>query len=849
MENYSFVSISALLGYIFLMIIFATAEKNRTTKRFMAVLFALILWTSGSFFMRIGLFPSTKFWYNISILGLLFIPYTIFLFCVTFLDKKTAKKFTVYKHLVLFIILVVNIVNIATGYFLAPPLLLTKPNGSTGFIYEYTPAVFFLYGLALFVSLSCFVIIYKAKKENPSIGSSLIPIEIGMGALFLGNVLITLPMFVGFPVDIFAGAVNALLLLIVMSRNNLFRLNLFISKTTGYFISAIFSALILMNIIPKAWQVFEGLLSFESRNNMMVMTVFSSLLTIFIYFCVSKYLEVFFTKNEEIKSENKKHFSSVVAKNLDVLTIVDGLADAIINSLHPNNLYISLLNEKTRTYEQVYSSNILDRLDLNIEMDNPIIQWIRSKQKGDNIKSFRRSVFYKSLWEKEKAQLVDKQMECVFPIFDTSEIIGLVFLTLNNRGKSYSKSDFDFMESLTAISSISIKNARLYQKAYEEARQDALTGLANRKYFYEELYKYHDEHPDQMISMMLINIDDFKLYNQLYGNKEGDKSLQKVAKIIQASVGDEGRTGRIGGKEFVAFLPGFDILKTKNLAAKIKTQISELNNAKKEYKLKQLTVSIGISNIPFGVSNIKQLMEVADLAVYQVKQKGKNDIMVYTMNNTQTAEVVDSKEDVKLSNIYSDYASTIYALTAAIDAKDHYTFSHSNNVAYYSTKLAYGIGMNSEIVEIVREAALLHDIGKIGIAEHILNKAGHLDEEEYEIMKTHVENSIGIIKYLPSLDYVVPAVIGHHERYDGRGYPRRMQGEDIPLSARILCIADSFDAMISERSYKKAFSVENSIQIIEKEAGKQFDPKLVKVFIDLIHNGTIVPRINTTEIT
>ena len=134
---------------------------------------------------------------------------------------------------------------------------------------------------------------------------------------------------------------------------------------------------------------------------------------------------------------------------------------------------------------------------------------------------------------------------------------------------------------------------------------------------------------------------------------------------------------------------------------------------------------------------------------------------------------------------------------------------------------------------------MLHVIGKIGIPEHILNKPGKLEKEEYEVMKEHVENSIGIIRHLPSLDYVIPAVIGHHERWDGRGYPRRIAGEDIPLSARILCIADSFDAMVSKRSYKDAYDTRRALDIVRSEAGRQFDPQLAELFVTLVENGTI----------
>jgi putative nucleotidyltransferase with HDIG domain len=263
-----------------------------------------------------------------------------------------------------------------------------------------------------------------------------------------------------------------------------------------------------------------------------------------------------------------------------------------------------------------------------------------------------------------------------------------------------------------------------------------------------------------------------------------------------------------------------------------------MNKRESDYALKMLTVSGGICSIPYAASNVKQLIDNADMAIYTVKHNGKNAIMVYTGRDQKIESKSENITD-KRENIYSGYASTIYALTAAIDTKDHYTFNHSRNVAYYATELAYTYGMNEDCVEIVREAALLHDIGKIGVPEQILNKPGKLTDDEYEIIKGHVENSIGIIRHLPSLDYVIPAVIGHHERYDGNGYPRRIAKDDIPISARILCIADAFDAMTSERPYKKPYSVKAALKILKEQAGLQFDPNLIPLFIELVENGSI----------
>ena len=199
----------------------------------------------------------------------------------------------------------------------------------------------------------------------------------------------------------------------------------------------------------------------------------------------------------------------------------------------------------------------------------------------------------------------------------------------------------------------------------------------------------------------------------------------------------------------------------------------------------------------------------------------------------------DELEDQQVQKHYEQIAPTIYALTAAIDAKDSYTFEHSCHVSDYAVLLAKKIGLEPNDIEIVKEAGLLHDIGKIGIPESILKKQGRLNDEEYEIMKTHVTNSIEMIHFLPNMNYVIPAVLSHHERYDGKGYPRGLKGEDIPLLGRILAVCDSFDAMTTKRTYKEAMSIDYAIGELERNKGTQFDPKLAETFIELLKEGKI----------
>ena len=253
-----------------------------------------------------------------------------------------------------------------------------------------------------------------------------------------------------------------------------------------------------------------------------------------------------------------------------------------------------------------------------------------------------------------------------------------------------------------------------------------------------------------------------------------------MANILALNSGENSIVARYSGKEFAILLPRQESSAACRLAENLRRQIYNLNRLEEPDmeagSLKVITCSIGICSIPYGASTVKQLLDNVDMTVYQVKRSGKNGVMVYSAGPSQSGEPLAAPSPVDHENVYSGYADTIYALTATIDAKDHYTFTHSGNVAYYATQLAIAYGLNAETVEIVREAALLHDIGKISIPEKILNKPGRLTSEEYDIIKKHPENAVAIIRHLPSLDYVIPAVLSHHERWDGKGYPRRIGG-------------------------------------------------------------------------
>ena len=838
MYSYASVPIIALFCYSFLLVSFLAARKNKIINSFIGLLVIMIMWTGGSFFMRMGLWPYEKFWFHVSLIGMMMMPVGFLGFIREFMEVKSKYRKGFWSVLVLLIMAV----NIKTGVFVDAPQMKEIATGQITYIYDIHWPVVVLFLTEAFILLDCAGMIYKNGRRNAVVRKKLNPILLGIFILFLGHVLLVFPLFKGFPIDLMSGIINAFLMFYALYKKRLFKLTLLISRGNCYALAIVLAVVIFYNLVRPLEELLSGLFHLGDSQRVMAIAVLVMLVTMGMYAILKKFFDELFVKDELVQTENLRDFSAKVSKSLNIQEILTELIEIIQKTISVEKVYICIQDDQGE-YKMVQSTSPLNRRDFVLAKDHPVVEYLKKSDGCLLMREFKRTVAYKSMWEEEKHQLAVWKIECFVALKDEEDIIGIVMLSNKLKHERYTYNDISFLTSVDSVSSIAVKNSRLYEKAYEEARKDELTGLLNRKCFYEVLDEAYERFKDSSLALIILNIDDFKLYNQLYGDQEGDIALQKVAAIIQASAGEKSYVARYSGKEFAIILPQYDLHMAKKLAENIAAQIRDMNRHSKEYALKALTVSCGICGIPFSASNPHELVNNADMAVYHVKRSGKNAVMIYSVGQDQKF-AMQVPEPAYKKSVYSEYASTIYALTAAIDTKDHYTFSHSKNVAYYASELAKAYGMNQECVNIVHEAGLLHDIGKIGIPEDILNKPGKLTDEEYEVMKGHVEHSIGIIRHLPSLDYVIPAVIGHHERYDGRGYPRRIAGEDIPIMARMLCVADSFDAMISKRSYKPSMEVDKALGILEEEAGMQFDPKLVPIFIDLVKRQVIEIQLN-----
>ena len=833
MSGFSWISVIALACYLLLFITFLAASKTKKVIRtFMFFLFIMILWVGGSFAMRSQFWPSTRVWNQVSLAGIMFLPYAYFCVVIDFLEEKKHYGRNVW----LVLMLICYVINFFTGIFIPDPRVVSVGT-SVQFLYDYNWLVAIPLALGGLVLLESIFLFVRYCRGDTTTGQQLLPVIIGAAIMVACHILSAFSIFKGFPLDIISGVINAFILFYALYKKRLFRMTLLVSRWNCYAVALLISIVAFSRCIVPIQEFLARAVHISESTSIIVISIGMMLATYLLYLAMKRFMDELFIKEEAMLDDRLREFSEAVSRTLDMDDILQEMADVIRRSIGIQHMFFCIKNDQG-IYQIEHTGSPLDEKDFQLDASHPLLTYIRGVDGCLMMEDFRRTTAYKAMWEGEKRQLRIWEVECLSAFKAEHDLIGLVMFSSKPQHKPFTNEDINFIQSVSSVCAMAVKNARLYQQAYEEARKDELTGLINRKYFYEILQREFDQSGGTSLALAILNVDDFKLYNQLYGNKEGDVVLQRVAEIIRAMIADRGYGARISGKEFGIILPGYDIYSAKVLAESILSQVKEINRSQENYSLKMVTMSGGVCAAPYMASSPKELVENADMAVYRVKRTGKNAVIMYS----EDIEKRSSEGAEKHRSSYNEYASTIYALTATIDTKDHYTFNHSQNVAYYASELARACGMNQDYVEIVKEAGLLHDIGKIGINEEILNKPGRLTPDEYEIMKSHVENSIGIIRYLPSLDYVIPAVISHHERYDGQGYPRKLSGEDIPVMGRILCIADSFDAMVSERSYKRAMAVDRAVEILWREAGRQFDPNLVPVFVELVRSGKLEVR-------
>jgi len=538
----------------------------------------------------------------------------------------------------------------------------------------------------------------------------------------------------------------------------------------------------------------------------------------------------------------KEHSREQLKEQEEAINLVNRLTTIITSSTSIHTIFEAFIQELRQVVDIDWSTIVLidgtelhllatsstidsaRQMEERIPLEGTATEWVCQERKSlyePDLARYHRFWIWESLLQQGIRSVV------YLPLSVTDRTIGSLILA-SRKPDAYSRRQIKLLERVALQIAAPVENAQLYAQVEQKSRIDELTGLFNRRHFEERLKEEVSRHSryGHVFSIIMLDLDNFKTYNDVYGHPAGDILLSQVGKIIRSSIRNIDQAFRYGGDEFVAIMPETSKEDAYVVAERVREQIA----TEMEKRSITVTCSIGLASYPEDGVLSGELIVGADTALYYAKWTGGNRSYLYS--NSSSELVGDGGIYGKRNGL-----SAVYALVSVVEARDPYVYGHSRRVNTYAVALAEAIGLSPDEVSKVSTAALLHDIGKIGIPDKVLNKKGKLNGENWEAIKAHPRLGANIVGNIPNLVPCASSILHHHERWDGSGYPEGLKGEEIPIEARILAIADTFEAMTSARPYRPALSRKEVIKELRQGAGIQFDPKLVEVFVGLIEAG------------
>lgn len=465
-------------------------------------------------------------------------------------------------------------------------------------------------------------------------------------------------------------------------------------------------------------------------------------------------------------------------KNNDI-----GMFNLLIDSIpeiifcKDNDLKYTIINKECEEFYKSRGVNeIIGKTDLDFNLDREFLQTCTNHDK--------------IVLETRKPLYIDEKV----PIPNSDEF--KVYQTIKTPIIDESGNIQGLIGSVRDIS----EQKKIEEKLRYLSYRDILTGLYNRTYFYEKISEILKK-KDFQVGVIVGDLNGLKIANDVFGHLEGDKLLKTAAEILRSNCGKNGDVFRWGGDEFVTLLMDASEEDCKNYINNTSEMCKKISNDNLNISISQGYAILNLNN-----DKIDNALREADKMLYNSKNSNKKRV---------SREIID-----KIMN--------------ALDKKDIESKEHINSVLDLAMKIGISMKLSHIELEKLRLLALLHDIGKTAINDNILLKKGPLSEEEYIIAKNHVQTGYKIATIIPEISHIAKEILYHHERWDGKGYPNGLVGNEIPLLSRIINIADSFDIMINGTIYKNKINKEDAILELKKNSGKQFDPNIVSLFLEII---------------
>ncbi len=819
MSSYSVMLLITLIIESTLLVGLLRDTRTRVRQHFTVYVVFAMAWSLSALLLPLDFLGLTRLWAGLLVVSGLCVVVAYYHFVCFFVHKTADIAVKLGYGAVVFILMPLA----ALGYI---PDSVSVSNGTLNI--EYGPFLHLLTVIgAPFIVLSVFLLVRRYRSlKDPQSRNRVTYLLVGLGMLTGFSIRMAIPPFPQFPFEHIGHLGNALVISYAIMRYRLFDIKLVIRKGLAYSLISILVTALFLLMLLGLHHFLQGWTTSASLAAIFVMALLMAWLFNPLRMFVQKGVDRLFYRETYEYRQMVLGFAQRMSNVIDLDELAEAMLKPIARAV--NATQASLLLRGGGDFNSQYAERLVEgeaAIPIKLSTESPVVSWLSRNDKPLSRELIDVAPEFKGLWEVEGNMIEGVEMELLVPMKSKGKLVGILALSKKESGGLYSSDDIELVTTLIHEAAVAIENAQLYAQARERAHIDELTGLYNHRYFHERL----DEEISRcsrfgdIFSLLFLDMDLFKTYNDVYGHLAGDDILRNIGQYISGAIRSIDMAFRYGGDEFTVILPQASLDDAYNVAERIRKRIEgELDS-----KAVALTCSMGVASWPTDGVMREELFQAADAALYHSKQAGRNRISLASDVTRSQAVGMGVKPEGEPGVL-----STIYALAATVDAKDHYTYGHSKKVSKYATEIAEALGYSEERIATIRAAALLHDIGKIGVSDRVLLKTNALSADDWESIRAHPKLGIAILKHVGGLSGCLAAIQYHHERWDGGGYPAGLKGENIPLDARILAVADAYDAMTSLRPYREGkFTPEQAMEEIERCSGTQFDPDIVKAFV------------------
>lgn len=800
--------------YAVLFVLVTTATPQTVVRRsFRWYLVTMLSW-SFSGFMVLADISWTLFWFRVMSISAIATMASILFFTQALLEKKG--KWT--KFVLPYLLITSIIVGISD-------LVVKSVSVENNIVVDYQFGFLAILGIPgyLFVPYAFVELIREIRKTNDEIHKTRLQYLItGIGIMYLATFLNATPLG-KYPVDIAANSVTALLIAYAILRYHLLDIRVVIRQGMVYSIPTIIIGAAYFLIITFSLTVFELYSGVEIFLLSLIVAVVTALLAEPLRVRAQLIIDRLFFREKFDSQVMLQNLSSRASSVLDLYKITNMILTEVTSTLHIPRAAFFLRDEDTGIFQVTNQIGFELPGNLSFRQGHPVALWFSTNNQPLTKHDLEVHPQFQSLWKSERQDLEEMEAELLIPIKVQSQLVGIFTLGLKRSEQVYSTEEKLTLSTVANQTAVAIENARLYTAEQNHRREiDTLYDLARQLVATDDLTtvinsvsRYATESVHVTYSRILIREENGDYYcRAIYHeqNLTGQLGLGKIEPIVAEHYF---RDIMRNGQPAVLTISDPDLHDEEKQALFLNGArtlcLSPLIGVNEYIGLLVLGETGSNHKNPFDTSNIRLVKAISDHATSAIQR---------AMLHEQLEE---------------NFLQTVVSLANAIDARDAYTGDHSQRMGDLATRVSQAMKLSEKAVESVYWAAVLHDIGKIGVPDEILNKPGPLTAKEWTSMKEHPLIGAEIVAPVKHLAPVAPIILSHHERYDGSGYPHGLKRNEIPLGSRIVAVVDAYVAIRDKRVYSESHTHDEAIEEIKRCSGTQFDPEVVDVFCRTIN--------------